>query len=274
MPTSHPLVTLPTTEQHKLVSADGGREYQIFISLPHSYGASQRSYPVIYVLDGNSLFPIMTEIVRLLQLFDEISDVILVGIGYKEADTFKATMAVRTRDFTPSVSDWYNTNYRSSAPDAPESLGEGEAAMFLSVIREQLVPFIASNYRIDQEDATLVGFSFGGLFALYTLFEQPQAFKRYFICSPSIWWDKAMILEREKAYAEQHTDLPAQIFMAVGGEEPGIMVADMYRLLHILRNRQYKRLELIPHFFEGESHMSVVPAFLSRSLRAAFANAK
>lgn len=274
MSTRYPLVALPTTEQHTLVSFDDHHEYRLFISLPHSYSTSQGTYPVIYLLDGNSLFPIMTETVRLLDLFSEIREVILVGIGYPEANTFKATMATRTRDLTPSISNWYETVYRASTPDAPVSLGEGEAANFLRFIREQLAPFIATNYRIDPEDTTLVGFSFGGLFALYTLFDQPHTFQQYFICSPSIWWDNKMILEREKTYAAQNTDLSARIFMAVGGEEPAVMIADMYRMVNALRGRRYKSLELTPHFFDDESHMSVVPAFISRSLRKAFANDK
>lgn len=272
MSPSHSLVTLPTTEQETLISADGGREYRLFISLPHSYYTSERTYPVIYMLDGNSLFPISTEIVRLLHFDNEIREVIIVGIGYPDADTFKATMPIRTRDFTPSVSNWYETRYRADAPDAPASLGEGEAATFLRFLNETLAAFIGKQYRIDPVDTTLVGFSFGGLFALYNLFTQPHAFRQYFICSPSIWWDNAMIFECEKTYAAQHSDLSARIFLSVGGAEPATMVAGMYRMVQTLRDRDYKSLELITHFFEGETHMSVVPAFLSRCIRTAFAN--
>lgn len=272
MPAHYPPVTLAATEQHTLRSSDGGREYQVFVALPQSYGLGERSYPVIYLLDGNSLFPIMAETVRLLRFYGEIRELIIVGVGYAQADTFLATMAARTRDLTPSAPGWYEAGCRASMPDAPESLGEGGAPAFLEFLREQLAPFIAENYRIDLADSSLLGYSFGGLFALYALFEQPQAFRQYFICSPSVWWDDELILEREKAYAAQHSDLPARVFLGVGGDEPALMVADMYRVLRALGDREYKSLELTSHFFEGESHMSVITAFMSRCLRKAFAS--
>jgi predicted alpha/beta superfamily hydrolase len=272
MPSSHPPVTLATTEQHTLLSSDGDREYRIFVALPQSYDVGERTYPVIYLLDGNSLFPIMAETARLLRFYGEIRELIVVGVGYAEADTFLATMAARTRDLTPSAPGWYETGCRASMPDAPESLGEGGAAAFLGFLREELAPFIATHYRIDPEDSSLLGFSFGGLFALYSLFEQPQAFRQYFICSPSVWWDNELILEREAAYAAEHTDLPARVFMGVGGAEPAVMVADMYRVARALGDREYRSLELTSHFFEDESHMSVITAFISRSLRKAFSS--
>lgn len=266
-----PLVTIPDTEQWTLSSSNINQEFSIFVALPYTYGKDNQTYPVMYVLDANSVFGIVTGTVRLLDFFNELREVIIVGIGYPDVSTFKATMGFRTRDLTPTENSWYETKYKASVPDAPEHAGEGKAAQFLQFMSKELMPFINTNYRTLPEDNALVGFSFGGLFALYTLFNQPGIFKCYLVGSPSIWWDNEMILKLENDFAAKNSDLTAWLFMSVGGEEPDFMIADMYKMANVLRGRKYKGLEMTTHFFEGDGHMSVFPSFISRGLRAAFA---
>jgi len=75
----------------------------------------------------------------------------------------------------------------------------------------------------------------------------------------------------QKEFASNNDDLTTWLFMSVGGEEPEYMISDMYKMANTLKSRQYKGLKMVTHFFDGEGHMSVIPAFISRSLRAAFA---
>lgn len=271
MSTPQPQVTMPNTELWMLSSSHVSQEFSIAIGLPDTYSESDEAYPVLYVLDGNTLFGIVTETIHLLDFLNELHKMIVVGIGYPGISTFKSTMGFRTRDFTPTENSWYETEYKSFVPDAPEYVGEGGAAQFLQFIGEELMPLINTKYRTISDDNSLMGFSFSGLFALYTLFSQPGMFKRYLICSPSVWWHDDTILSLEKNFAENNSDLAAWVFMSVGGKEPEMMIADMYSISHTLQSRQYESLKMTTHFFEGEGHMSVVPAFISRSLRAAFA---
>lgn len=272
MSTSHPQATIPDTELRTFSSSNVDQEFSIFVALPHTYAQEpHRVYPVVYVLDGSAVFGIVTQTVRLLDFVNDLREMVIVGIGYPNVSTFKDTMGFRTRDLTPSECNWYENQYKASAPEAPEHAGEGEAAKFLQFIREELMPFINTNYRTLPEDNALVGYSFGGLFGLYTLFNQPDMFKRYLICSPSVWWDNEMIIQLEKNFAASNDDLAAWLYMSVGGNEPEYMIADMYKMTNALRSRQYKSLEITTRFFEGESHMSVFPAFISRGLRVAFA---
>jgi predicted alpha/beta superfamily hydrolase len=270
MTTLPSLVTIPDTELRMLSSPIVGQEFSICVALPHTYSKdSSNAYPVIYVPDANASFGIVTETVRWLTFFNDIPEVIVVGIGYP-VRSFKEAQGLRTRDLTPTETDWYETWWKPRLSDAPADAGSGGAANFLRFSREELIPFVDTNYRTLPGDNTLMGFSLGGLFALYTLFIQPDTFRSYVVGSPSVWWDDEMILSLEKDFAAQHSDLPAKVFLSVAGNEEAAMIANMYQVTDVLRSRQYKSIEIVTHFFEGETHMSNTAAFVSWGLRAAF----
>lgn len=264
------LVTIPDTELRMLSSSIVGQEFSICVALPYDYSKDNKAYPVIYALDGNANFGMITETVRWLTFFNDIPEVIVVGIGYL-VRSFKDAQGLRTRDLTPTETDWYETWWKPRLSDAPADAGSGGAANFLRFIREELIPFIDTTYRTLPGNNTLMGFSLGGLFALYTLFNQPDTFIRYVIGSPAVWWDDEVILGLEKGFAAHNSDLPAKVFLSVAGNEEAAMIANMYQVADVLRSREYKSLEITTHFFEGETHMSNTPAFVSWGLRAAFA---
>jgi hypothetical protein len=43
-------------------------DYRIFVALPSSYTASEKRYPVLYTLDANSAFAMITQSYRLLRV--------------------------------------------------------------------------------------------------------------------------------------------------------------------------------------------------------------
>ncbi len=67
--------TIHTSEVLTFESKNTGQRYRISISLPASYDHKlETSYPVIYVIDGNLLFEIVTGIARGMQLGGLIPD--------------------------------------------------------------------------------------------------------------------------------------------------------------------------------------------------------
>lgn len=260
-------VPLAGTERLTLHSEIVGQDYLIDIHLPASYGKSDQTYPVLYVPDGNNTFGLVSQTLRFLDLYDEVAEVIAVGIGYPDILTMRSTMGHRTRDFTPTSNTWYDNVYVNTVPDAPAYLGSGGAANFLHFIRQELMPLVNGRYRTDPAHTTLKGHSFGGLFALNTLLTEPDAFSHYLVGSPSVWWDGMALLNIEEAYAAQHKELPANVFMTVGGLEPPFMIGDTYRMAQILSSRNYAGLNLKTVFIEDETHKSSVPAFTVKSLR-------
>lgn len=74
----------------------------------------------------------------------------------------------------------------------------------------------------------------------------------------------------EKAYSEEHDELKAKVFMSVGSLEGKSMTPVMIEFAEQLRSRGYKGLELTHYVFEDETHTSVVPAMMSRTIRVLY----
>lgn len=257
----YPRATIPDTEVRTVHSAIVDEDFQISVALPEGYAASDTSYPVLYLADADILFAATTQIIRLMRLREELPKMLLVGIGYGVEDTGEWRNR-RRRDLTP-------THVRDEV-----GRHSGGAADFLRFIREELMPFVDENYRTSSDNA-LGGGSLGGLFALYALFHAPDAFQRYIVVSPSIWWDDRVTLQYEAEYAATNTDLPVTIFMSAGRlEEPpdseSRMISNAEDLANRLRGRNYSSLRLETIVFDDETHVSGVPAAISRGLRAIY----
>ena len=236
-----------------------GLDYRVYVALPADYSSNtEKTYPVVYLLDGNFLTELTSEISRYLLWARKLPELIIVGIGYPTEDLGEI-FDLRQRDLTPT---------KSEEPS-------GEAGEFLKFIQEDLIPHIDGNYRTDPMDRTLAGWSYGGLFSLYALFHAPETFNRYVALSPSLSWDDQVIFEYEEEFATKHSDLPVKLFLSVGGLEeerdPAEQGITLLRKLHTsLGNRSYAGLDMEMAIMEDETHSSVVPGAFSRGLRMVF----
>jgi predicted alpha/beta superfamily hydrolase len=273
------LVTIPNSEVRTLASSIVNQTFKICVALPGGYDASDELYPVLYLLDANGFFGMVTETARMLQILLQAPEMLVVGIGYP-VDGFQGTQGLRVRDLTPTPDSEWVEGLQSVHHGQLAVAGSGGAGQFLSFITEELTPFVRSNYRADPENAAIAGHSFGGLFALYALFHATDAINRYLISSPSIWWDPAAVRQFEADYAVSRSDLPAKVFMSAGTQEedlvppfrdaPAAFVSHVRSFAAHLRKRGYDGLELTTQIFEDESHVSVVPGAMSRGLRVIF----
>jgi len=143
--------------------------------------------------------------------------------------------------------------------------------LFLDFLKKELFPFIESNYRIDKNKRMLSGYSLGGLFGLYALFHDPDLFSKYFIGSPSISYQDGISYKYESNYADNNSDLRAEVFMSVGGKEEAYGL-EIKKMEGLLRSRNYDNLRLKTVVFENENHISCYPAAMSRSLLELFGN--
>ena len=262
-------VSMPDTQRRTLKSVHVGATYEIRISLPHRYDVSGERYAVVYLLDGNGLFGVATEMLRLLDFFGGMRQVIVVGIAYPDVRTFPETMGLRTRDYTPTDEGWYRRAYEST-DGAPPYVGEGGADRFLSFVCDEVVPFLESEYHASSAERVLAGYSFGGLAVLKALFSRHDVFHRFLVSSPSLWWGDGVIARLEADYADHHEDLAAWVYMATGANEGDDMGPPMESLAETLRARDYPSLTLTARLLEDETHLTAFPAFLSRAFIAAF----
>lgn len=267
-----------------------GAEFHVFVSRP-LLPPPVDGYPVVYMLDANAAFGTMTEAVRMQSARPEASGVVpavVVGIGYPT--DLPLDLARRTFDYTPEV----ERAALSARPDGTEWPPTGGAGAFLDFIEDELKPTIAAELPVDPRRQVLFGHSFGGLFALYALFNRPRAFQVYVAGSPSIWFGDRAILAAEEQFAVALSDggPDLRLMIAVGALEQtpspreGETPAGARRAAWIEKNRMVdnaremaarlarlapRGLQVAYEEFPGENHVSVIPPLISRALRFALA---
>jgi predicted alpha/beta superfamily hydrolase len=247
MSAQHPQVTIQDTEMHRLSSSYVDQEYNILVALPPGYADSDKTYPTLYTTDGDLVFGAVTQIARLVAVDKTIPQLVVVGIGYPVHWT--KTSPYRERDYIPE--GWHQNH------------PAGRADNFLRFVCEELIPWVGSEYRVDPDDRCYGGDSHGGLFGLYALLTRPEAFGRYLIGSPTIYNDDPEVFRCERDYAATHSDLQARVLVYVGQLEDETQIANTRRICQILEDRGYDGLHLTLRVFEGQTHQSVIPYFLT-----------
>ncbi|MNW48805.1 Ferri-bacillibactin esterase BesA [compost metagenome] len=263
-------VEIPTAEQWIMTSSGEQRRYQIMISKPAS-PPPPAGYPVIYVLDANSVFGTMVEAVRLQSRRPDTTGVvpaIIVGIGYETREPFSPH---RYYDFTPMATAEYHKK-----PDGTPIPEQGGAAAFLQFIEEDLKPEIEQEFAIDTGKQAIFGHSLGGLFALYVLFNRPESFQCYIAGSPSIHWNWKYLEEAEEQFLteleQKNKQGTVKILFGVGELEKQHVSGNSDRAREMSRrlsSRSVRGVTVEFKEFEGEGHVSVLPALISRALRFA-----
>jgi hypothetical protein len=250
---SLPRVTLPDTEVRELKSSATGRSYDIYVRLPSGYAQNQgKKYPVLYVLDGQWDLKLLDSIYGGLFYDGFVPEMIIVGITYSGASPDYNSL--RAMDYTP-VQD-------ASLP------GSGDAPRFLAFFKEELIPFIETNYRVDASQRVLMGSSFGGTFTLYAMFAEPKLFSGYVAASPSVVYGAGFAFKQEADYAGKHQDLPVRLFLSVGELEP--LAQPVQEFMQVVGKRGYTGLEMETRTISGERHAGNKPEAFNRGLRFIF----
>ena len=258
-----PPLTIERTEVRVLASESNGIRYKLYVSLPHSYAEGSSRYPVVYLLDADYSFLIARNIGDHLAERQHLRELIFVGIAYDGPLQYRMN---RTRDYTPLFSP--TGGY---GPEMQKVSGGGPK--FRSFLEQELIPFIDRNYRTVAGDRTLVGHSYGGLFASWNVLLEPSLFQRYIVVSPSLWYHDRWIFELEKERAKSGKALRARMYLAVGAlerNEERDMPDDLRAFARKLQSRHYAGLVLSSAVLDDETHNSVFPRALSNGLRFVF----
>jgi predicted alpha/beta superfamily hydrolase len=260
-----PPVALTGTRQYDVTSTVNGRKYRLYVAPPDGYVAGDTArYPTVYLLDGHFAFPAAVAARNYMGIFRELKDVIIVGIGDGEY-SFNEWFVNRWRDYTPSADPAADSSFAKqfNLPVATVQSGGGRA--FLDVLRKDVIPFIDRSYRTTG-DRGLSGHSLGGLFAAYALVTAPDLFQHYGINSPSLWWHGSEMFAAESTFATTHRALPVHVLLTVGAKEGASMVPPMEQFANRLSSRGYQGLVVDTVIFQGETHTSVGPAMIARTL--------
>ncbi len=168
-----------------------GGEVTYLVHLPDGYDNSQKNYPVIYMMNGQSVSAFANAAATLDNLSNErIPDMILIGIS----NTGSAA------------------NYRS-CPDDSGNVRMGDS--FGSFLRDDLMPEIQGNYRTN-DFKILFGQSNTGLFVLYTLLKQPDLFNAYVVASPMFGWCPQFYAEQTVVFLKSNPSLNKKLYISYG----------------------------------------------------------
>ena len=248
-----PEVTIPGTEVRSLESSNTGRSYDIYIRLPEEYAQENgKSYPILYVLDGQWDFKLLDSIYGGLHYDKFVPAMMIVGITYSgESPDYGA---LRAMDYTPMQDVFFP--------------GTGDGARFLAFFKNELIPFVESEYPADSSQRILMGSSFGGTFTLYALFAEPGLFHGYVAGSPIVTFGNRHVFQQEAGYARDHPELPIRLFLSVGELEE--VAGPVEEFMQVLRQRNYTGFELETRTIDGERHAGNKPEAYNRGLRFMF----
>ena len=262
--------TISNSEVFVLKSKHTKKKYDIYVKLPSGYTKSKKQYPILILTDAGYAFPIVSSIYRRLKFSNKIDEIIIVGISYAKGEHFGIS---RTRDYTPTFSPNEPNGYSKEA-----RLSSGQADNFILFMKNELIPYLDNNYKVDLTKKAFAGHSFGGLLASYMVISHPNTFHYYMSGSPSLWYHDKSIFEIEKKYAENNSDLKANLFMGIGALENvpnGFqMVSDLKTLEERLKSRAYGNLNINSMVFPNEDHETVYPTFITQGLLWAFRKEK
>jgi len=254
MTTAFPEATVFHSEVRVLTSSYAEQDYQISVWLPPDYLDSGKSYPVLYLLDSNTLFGAAANLILPLIWSNELPELIIVGIGY-DIQSYEDWVRLRAQDMTPTV--------------VSDVSGSGGAEKFLNFIKAELIPYVDTNYRTNTADRAILGHSYGGVFILYTLLNEPDVFQRYCAGSPAPEYDERVLFEYEKEFAKSHSTLPIKLTVIVGALEEETTTATE-DFCSVLKSRDYGGLELNLQVLDGESHMSVIAQVIVKGLKSVY----
>jgi predicted alpha/beta superfamily hydrolase len=237
-------------------------------------------FPTLYLLDSRLTLDIVVGTKRLFDIFSggALPLCYLVAIGYADLDI----AGRRFRDYTPTKADL------PPGLQQPLPFGTGGAASYLDVLRGEIIPHLERQYPLDPRERVLIGYSLSGRFATYALFSEPEAFGRYLIISPSLWWDRESAFAEEEAWAKSNADLPAKALL-IGGdaeETPGggwrnnlpdevglplKQLTNMRELDRRLSARNYPSLRFKTALIPDGRHVTGFPAAIALGLVEIFA---
>jgi predicted alpha/beta superfamily hydrolase len=254
----HPLSTTITENQ----------DYLLYIQRPESYEADpERRYPVLYCLDGYWHFSYVSSIIGAMVWDRTAPEILIVGIGYQGDNPDYEVL--RRLDYTP-VRD-------------PGVVGSGGGRAFLSFLKQEVIPYVEANFRVDDSFRGLGGVSLGGLFTLYAMFEEPDLFQGHIAAAPALGVGHRSLFAQESQFWVERPDEPiyesriprelaTRLFLAVGSDDQITgLTGDVVAFHEIISRRRYQGLSYKFRLIEGERHASAKIESYSWGIRFVFA---
>jgi predicted alpha/beta superfamily hydrolase len=193
------------------------RKRKIWLYLPKDYVASSRSYPVLYMHDGQNLFDKKTSFSGEWKIDESLDSMfvrgdfgcIVVGIDNGGSN--------RLNEYSP----WINAQY-----------GGGDGDEYIDFIVQTLKPYIDQSYRTlsDRDNTAMLGSSMGGLITMYAGIRYPDVFGRVGAFSSSYWFSG----DSYRQVSDTGVKGTSYFYMLAGEQEGGQQTGDMNKMYQTL----------------------------------------
>jgi predicted alpha/beta superfamily hydrolase len=229
-----------------------GRDFQVMVHQPSATPfLPGQKFPVVYALDGG--YGVAGATGTLLGGTGVMAPAYVVEIGYLPGQA-----AFRNTDLARAI-----TKPQFGGP----TFGGGGAA-FEAFLLEDLRPFIAARFPVDNARSVLFGWSMGGLFAARVFADKPDAFSGWIMGSTPVSLDPDVVAAVARAASRAKG---ARVYLTVGElediDQPGAPHWQMegYKsLAEALKNRP--GIALRTQVYAGETHLSYYPRLVTDGL--------
>jgi predicted alpha/beta superfamily hydrolase len=234
-----PLFGLGDRDQFSVRSERLRREFHVLIRLPRDYSESGRDYPMVVLLDGGILFPMLAPYQLMMEVQGSADEVIVVGVSYGGLG-------------------YSNGNLRSTDFTAPSPTVEhyGGAAAYQAFLADTLLPRLLSDYRVDPAKTLLMGQSLGGQFAIHAALTRPELFSTFVAVNPALHANLAYFLRSDWPPTEART----RLIVALGGEDDPRFRGPALSWLEAWEKRDDRPFDLEHLPLPGEHHATSAPA--------------
>jgi predicted alpha/beta superfamily hydrolase len=220
-----------TLKHDSLQSAILNQSRKVAIYLPEGYDSGVNKFPVIYVLDGDGRDQHIVPTTRFLFLSGKMPKAIIVGVMNVD----------RNHDFLADSTQGTPTG--------------GGADCFMLFFKKELIPYIDKNFRTEPYKV-LIGHSYGGLFAMHTLLNEPDLFDAYIAIDPSIWYKNLIFLKSAETEFLKAKNWNRSVFIA-GREGGGMDEMGITPLEKLMNASAPKELNWKIAAYANEDHGSV-----------------
>lgn len=229
-------------ESAKVFSIHLNREVIADIYLPEGYSENDKKYPVLFTCHSSFLH--VCGITADLAYKNEIPEIIVVSIRICSSD-----------DFIPEKIEGH-----------PNS---GNADNFISFFKEEMIPYVDSNYRVHPFRVFYSG-SFGGGFCAYTFLTQPDVFNAYLAATPAIDFEGSSNLIMNNVATYLVVNSYENKFLYIGIENEQMLIPLLEKFVDVLKKAKLPGLKFEYHPFFDEDHYSIANKVIFHGLRYAF----
>ena len=199
-----------------------GEDYTLYVLRTAAYDTSNIKLPVLYMTDGDWNMTVAMNCFSMLRQDYNTREPLIVGIGYGKGKN------QRFRDLNP----------------------ESGGPAFLTFIEKEVMPFIDKHYRTNNERA-IYGYSMGGNFTTYILFNRSDLFQKIYIGAPGN--NGRLLMPAAREYFKTNKDLKSKVFIGVGGYEQEV-VRNIDSFTTFLNAKNLAGLEISSAITPGAGH--------------------